>query len=55
MELLHYVTATGKLVFDDWLQSLPDKRTQARIAARLDRLAANHFGDCKPVAMVFLS
>jgi putative addiction module killer protein len=49
MELLHYVTTSGRLVFDDWLQSLPDKRAQARIAVRLDRLAGDNFGDCKPV------
>ena len=49
MELLQYVTGAGRLVFDDWMQSLPDKRAQARIAARLDRLVADNFGDCKPV------
>jgi putative addiction module killer protein len=31
------------------MTALPDRGTEARIAARLDRLAAGNFGDCKPV------
>jgi putative addiction module killer protein len=34
-------------VFDDWLTGLADARTQAKIAARINRLAAGNFGDCK--------
>jgi hypothetical protein len=49
MELRQYTTAVGKNVFDERLASLRNERVQARIAARLDRLCAGNFGDCKPV------
>jgi len=32
-----------------WLESLSDRQAQARIAARLERVIAGNFGDCKPV------
>ena len=35
--------------FADWLGSLKDKATRARIAARVQRLAFGHFGDVRPV------
>lgn len=47
--ILHYVTRTGKDVFDHWLSRLPDARAQARVAARINRLAAGNFGDCRPL------
>jgi putative addiction module killer protein len=34
-------------VFDHWLTRLGDARAQAKIAVRIDRLAAGNFGDCK--------
>ena len=37
----------GKDVFDDWLTELSDARAQAKIATRINRLAAGNFGDCK--------
>jgi putative addiction module killer protein len=46
-EIGHYITRSGKDVFDDWLSELADTRTQAKIAARINRLAAGNFGDCK--------
>lgn len=49
MEIRHYVTPAGKDVFDAWLTALADTRAQAKIAARLNRLAAGNFGDCKPL------
>ncbi len=36
-------------VFDDWLSCLKDRRAVARIAVRLDRMAAGNPGDVKPV------
>ncbi|MEA1951006.1 MAG: type II toxin-antitoxin system RelE/ParE family toxin [Planctomycetota bacterium] len=48
IEIRHYVTATGKNVFEQWLDSLRDPKAEARIAARIARLAAGNFGDCKP-------
>src|SRR6267142_2710753 len=47
IEVRHYVTRSGKDVFDDWLSQVDDARTQAKIAARIDRLASGNFGDCK--------
>ena len=47
VEIRHYITGVGKDVFDDWLSDLADARTQAKIATRIDRLAAGNFGDCK--------
>ena len=48
-EIRHYVSRAGKDVFDDWLTRLADVRAQAKIASRINRLAAGNFGDCKPL------
>jgi len=47
IEIRHYVNRAGKDVFDDWLTQLADARAQAKIATRINRLAAENFGDCK--------
>ncbi len=47
IEIRHYVNRAGKDVFDDWLKQLADVRAQAKIANRINRLAAGNFGDCK--------
>ncbi len=47
IEIRHYVSRAGRDVFDDWLTQLADARAQAKIATRIDRLAAGNFGDCK--------
>jgi putative addiction module killer protein len=49
IEIRHYVSRTGKDVFDHWLTQLGDARAQAKVAVRIDRLAAGNFGDCKPL------
>src|SRR5260370_7381971 len=49
MEVRHYVSRTGKDVFDDWLSRLADARAKAKIASRINRLAVGNFGDCKPL------
>jgi len=48
-EIRHYLTASGKNLFEEWLDSLKDAKAEARIAARIARLAAGNFGDCKPL------
>jgi putative addiction module killer protein len=48
-EVWHYLTASGKNVVEEWLDSLRDDEAEARIVTRLARLAAGNFGDCKPV------
>ena len=47
IEIRHYVSRAGKDIFDDWLTQLADARAQAKIATRINRLAAGNFGDCK--------
>jgi putative addiction module killer protein len=49
IEIRHYVSGAGEDVFDDWLSELADARAQAKIASRINRLAAGNFGDCKPL------
>lgn len=44
IEIRHYVSRAGKDVFDDWLTALADARAQAKIASRINRLAAGNFG-----------
>jgi putative addiction module killer protein len=46
-EIRHYVTRAGKDLFEVWLTQLADVRAQAKIATRINRLAAGNFGDCK--------
>jgi len=47
VEIRHYVSRSGKDVFDQWLTQLADARAQAKISVRINRLAAGNFGDCK--------
>jgi len=49
IEVRHYLSRAGKDVFDDWLTQLADARAQAKIATRINRLAAGNFGDCRPL------
>lgn len=49
IEIRHYISRTGKDLFDDWLSQLADIRTRAKIATRINRLAVGNFGDCKPL------
>jgi putative addiction module killer protein len=49
MEVLRYVTTSGTDVVGEWLVQLRDQQARARIAARIARLAAGNFGDCKPL------
>jgi len=50
-QIRHYVTRAGRDVFDDWLTRLADRRAQAKIATRLNRLALGNFGDSKPLGL----
>lgn len=47
IDIRYYVTKAGKNVVDDWIISLRDSRTQARIMVRIERLKLGNFGDCK--------
>jgi putative addiction module killer protein len=46
-EIRYYVTSAGRDVVDEWIASLADDRTEARIFARIERLSKGSFGDYK--------
>jgi len=48
-EVLVYSTHDGRCPLDEWLRALKDRRTRAKIRARIARLRMGNFGDCKPV------
>jgi len=50
LEILRYVTESGKDVFGEWLDGLRDIQAAAKIIVRIDRLSTGNVGDCKPVA-----
>jgi putative addiction module killer protein len=47
MEVRRYLTRSGRDMFGEWLAELTDVRAKAKIVARIDRLSAGNFGDCK--------
>jgi len=49
VEVLRYLTASGRDMVRDWLDRLRDPKAVARIVMRIDRLADGNFGDCKPL------
>lgn len=49
MEVRIYLTAENKAPFEEWLAALRDGTARARIRARLARVQAGNFGDCKPL------
>ncbi len=49
MEVRIYADAAGRAPFEEWLNALKDASGRARIRARLARVQAGNFGDCKPV------
>lgn len=49
IQLLRYRRADGREPFTEWLETIRDRATQARIRLRLRQVEAGNFGDCKPV------
>lgn len=49
IEILHYLSPSGRDLFEEWLGGLADARAQAKIATPISRLAVGNFGDGKPV------
>src|ERR1035441_8659063 len=45
--LRHYVAASGKRPFAEWLYSLSNQNAAARVQIRLDRLRLGNFGDAR--------
>jgi putative addiction module killer protein len=52
-EIFDYLTPEGRVPYREWLANLADKMARARISARVQRLAAGNFGDCKPCGSVW--
>jgi putative addiction module killer protein len=48
-QLKEYIARTGSNPFGEWLHSITDKTTRARIRTRLSRLRLGNFGDCRGV------
>jgi len=46
IQVVNYITNTGKEPFSDWLLKL-DTSTRALIRARIARIRLGNFGDCK--------
>ena len=49
-DVRNYITKEGRIPFREWLKSLNDKKTQAIIQKRIDRLHLGNFGDHKQLA-----
>ncbi len=45
--LKKYVTDDGNCPYDKWFDGIKDRRTQAIIATRLNRLIQGNFGHCR--------
>ncbi|MBC1236397.1 type II toxin-antitoxin system RelE/ParE family toxin [Nostoc sp. 2RC] len=48
-EIRNYLTVDGKNVFDEWLDSLRDRRAKAKKRTRLDGVEDGNLGDYKSV------
>lgn len=46
-EVLYYVTRAGRNIVDEWIASLVDDRTEARLLSRIERLSEGNYGDRK--------
>lgn len=44
-ELQYYVTPDGKIPFNEWFESLKDKRARQEVSRRLGRALLGNFGD----------
>lgn len=49
IELRIYTDAQQRAPFELWLNDLKDRTARAKIRARLARVVAGNFGDCKPL------
>ena len=49
-DLLDYQMADGRDPFKEWLANLADRQARAKVAIRVQRMAAGNFGDHKPLS-----
>ena len=47
MQLVHYVTASGVDVYQEWLDGIRDLKTRVRVTRSVDRVKQGNFGDHK--------
>src|SRR5262245_25033495 len=47
MEIRHYLTASGRDPYQEWLDKLKDLTARVAIQRRADRVATGHFGEHK--------
>lgn len=47
MEIRHYLTASGRDPYQDWLDKLKDMRTRINVQRRVDRVVTGNLGDHK--------
>jgi putative addiction module killer protein len=48
-EIRNYLTIDGKNPFDNWFDSLRDRKAKSKIRARLDRVEDGNLGNYKSV------
>lgn len=48
-EVKHALTVNGVDVYQNWLDTIKDTRSKARITTRVDRAELGHFGKTEPV------
>lgn len=51
--LVKYLTENGRCPFDEWSNSLKDKKARAIVANRLNRLIQGNFGFCRRLKEVW--
>ena len=49
-DLLDYQMPDGRDPFKEWLANLADRQARARVAVRVQRMAAGNFGEHKPLS-----
>ena len=49
LKIEHYSTISGKVPYEEWIDSLKDRIFRARINKRIDNVENGHFGDTSPV------
>lgn len=45
----YYITSEGKIPFNEWYESLKDKRARQEVARRLNRAIEGNYGDHKTI------
>jgi putative addiction module killer protein len=48
-EVLIYQTEEGKAPYEEWVNSLRDRKAAAKVRVRIDRVLLGNFGDCDSV------